>query len=178
MRTIKETAGVKEGALLVGRYDFMVRLEHSDRSSLYRGVAQLNSILGVKDTCVHVPLEGFVRDHEIKNSDGVAFVFIKSSQPQDVISQLKALDHIVEAHIISGDWDLVATIHCDGLVNLLETSIHQLEQISGMLKSETMIASNYFRKTPDETKQIGTYVPTYALERLRERTMFSPTARI
>jgi DNA-binding Lrp family transcriptional regulator len=88
-----------------------------------------------------------------------------------VLSQLRELEHVVEGHIIPGDWDLLVILHSKNVEQILETAVNQFEGVQGITKTETLIARQYFRRTPDATVSVGTFVPQYAFDRLKDGTV-------
>lgn len=171
-KAVRELNQVEEGALLIGRYDLLVRVAHYDRSDLYKSVSQIRAMPGIKATSTHVPFEGFTKEYIVDENDALAISLLRSqgSLP-DVLSQLKGLEHVVEAHIIPGDWDLLTILHSKNVQQILETAVNQFEGVRGISKTETLIAHQYFRRTRDETVSVGTFVPQYAFDRLRDNTV-------
>jgi DNA-binding Lrp family transcriptional regulator len=172
VKAVKELPQVEEGALLIGRYDLLVRVWHYDRPSLYRVVSQIRSMPGIKSTSTHIPFEGFTKEYVVEENDGLAISLLRSSSNlESVLSELRALEHVVEGHIIPGDWDLIVILHSKHVEQVLETAVNQFEGVHGITKTETLIARQYFRRTLDSTVSVGTFVPQYAFDRLRDGTV-------
>lgn len=171
VKAVKELDHVEEGALLIGRFDLVVRVGFYERSDLYRSVSEIRAMPGIRATSTHIPFEGFTKDYTVDENDALAISLLRAhgSLPE-VLSGLRALDHVVEGHIIPGEWDLLAVLHSKHVEQILETAVNQFEGVQGIAKTETLIAHQYFRKTPDATVSVGTYVPQYAFERLKDRT--------
>ena len=172
VKAVKELPQVEEGALLIGRYDLLVRVGHYDRSDLYRAVSQIRTMPGIKATSTHITFEGFTKEYMVEENDALAISLLRAqgSLP-NVLSQLKNLEHVVEGHIIPGDWDLLAILHSKRVEQILETAVDQFEGVQGISKTETMLAQQYFRRTTDATVSVGTFVPQYAFERLKDKTV-------
>lgn len=169
---VKELPQVEEGALLIGRYDLVVRVWHYDRPGLYRVVSDLRSMPGIKSTSTHIPFEGFTKEYVVDENDAFAISLLRSQgQLENVLAELKSLEHVVEGHIIPGDWDLIVVLHSKHVEQILETAVNQFEGIHGVSKTETLLARQYFRRTPEATVSVGTFVPQYAFERLRDGTV-------
>lgn len=172
VKAVKEFDQVEEGALLIGRFDLLVRVEHYDRSDLYRTVSQIRAMPGIRVTSTHIPFEGFTKDYVVNENDALAITLLRTdSSPSTVLAQLKNLRHVVEGHIIAGDWDLLAILHSNRVEEILETAVNQFEGIQGIAKTETLLAHQYFRKTPDATVSVGTFIPQYAIDRLKDKTV-------
>ena len=172
VRAVKELPQVEEGALLIGRYDLLVRVGHYDRPGLYKVVSDIRSMPGIKSTSTHIPFEGFTKEYTVAENDALAISLLRSQGSlENVLSELKSLEHVVEGHIIPGDWDLLAILHSKYVDQILETAVNQFEMIQGITKTETMIARQYFRRTLETTVSVGTFVPQYAFERLRDGTV-------
>jgi len=172
VRAVKELPQVEEGALLIGRYDLLVRVGHYDRPGLYKVVSDLRSMPGIRSTSTHIPFEGFTKEYVVDENDALAISLLRSEGPlESVLSQLKDLEQVVEGHIIPGDWDLLIILHSKRVEQILETAVNQFEIIHGITKTETLIARQYFRRTLETTMSVGTFVPQYAFERLRDGTV-------
>jgi DNA-binding Lrp family transcriptional regulator len=172
VRTVKELPQVEEGALLIGRYDLLIRVGHYDRTGLYKVVLDIRSMPGIKSTSTHIPFEGFTKEYVVDENDALAISLLRSQGTlENILSQLKGLEHVVEGHIIPGDWDLIAILHSKHVEQILETAVNQFEGVQGITKTETLIARQYFRRTPEATVSVGTFVPQYAFDRLRDGTV-------
>jgi len=172
VRAVKELPEVEEGALLIGRYDLLVRVGHYDRPGLYKVVSDLRSMPGIKSTSTHIPFEGFTKDYAVNENDALAISLLRSEGSlESVLTQLQGLEQVVEGHIIPGDWDLLIILHSKRVEQILETAVNQFEIIHGITKTETLIARQYFRRTLEATTSVGTFVPQYAFERLRDGTV-------
>jgi DNA-binding Lrp family transcriptional regulator len=172
VKAMKDIDQVEEGALLIGRYDLVVRVGHYDRSGLYKSVSQIRNMPGIRATSTHIPFEGFTKEYNVDENDALAISLLRAqgSLP-DVLSQLQKLEHVVEGHIIPGDWDLLTILHSKNVSQILETAVNQFEGVQGISKTETLIAHQYFRRTHDATVSVGTYVPQYAFDRLKDSTL-------
>ena len=172
VRAVKELPQVEEGALLIGRYDLLVRVGHYDRPGLYKVVSDIRSMPGIKSTSTHIPFEGFTKEYTVTENDALAISLLRSQGSlENVLSELKSLEHVVEGHIIPGDWDLLVILHSKYVDQILETAVNQFEGVHGVTKTETLIARQYFRRTLEATVSVGTFVPQYAFERLRDGTV-------
>jgi DNA-binding Lrp family transcriptional regulator len=172
VRAVKELPQVEEGALLIGRYDLLVRVGHYDRPGLYKVVSDIRSMPGIKSTSTHIPFEGFTKEYTVAENDALAISLLRSQGSlENVLSELKSLEHVVEGHIIPGDWDLLVILHSKYVDQILETAVNQFEGVHGVTKTETLIARQYFRRTLEATVSVGTFVPQYAFERLRDGTV-------
>jgi len=172
VRAVKNLPQVEEGALLIGRYDLLLRVWHYDRPSLYKVVSDIRSMPGIKSTSTHIPFEGFTKDYTVNENDALAIALLRSQGSlESVLNELKGLQHVVEGHIIPGDWDLIAILHSKRVEQILETAVKQFEGVHGITKTETLLARQYFRRTLEQTVSVGTFVPQYAFERLRDGTV-------
>lgn len=177
VKAVKELSQVEEGALLIGRYDLLVRVGHYDRPGLYKVVSDIRSMPGIKSTSTHIPFEGFTKEYVVSENDAFAISLLRSQGSlENVLSQLRDLEHVVEGHIIPGDWDLIAILHSRHVEQILETAVNQFEGVHGITKTETLLARQYFRRTQESTVSVGTFVPQYAFERLRDGTVLGAQA--
>ena len=172
VKAMKELEQVEEGALLIGRFDLLVRVAHYDRSDLYRTISQIRSMPGIRATSTHIPFEGFTKEYTVNENDALAISLLRSeSSLSNVLMQLRNLRHVVEAHIIPGDWDVLAILHSGRVEQILETAVNQFEGVQGIAKTETLLAHQYFRRTQDATVSVGTFIPQYAFDKLRDKTV-------
>ena len=177
VKAVKEIDQVEEGALLIGRFDLLVRVGHYDRSGLYKVVSDIRSMPGIKSTSTHIPFEGFMKEYVVDENDALAISLLRAQGAlPDVLSGLKDLEHVVEGYIIPGDWDLIAILHSKRVEQILETAVNQFEGVRGITKTETLIAHQYFRRTRDTTVSVGTFVPQYAFDRLKDGTVLGTQA--
>ena len=177
VKAVKELPQVEEGALLMGRYDLLLRVWHYDRPGLYKVVSDIRSMPGIKSTSTHIPFEGFTKEYVVDENDAFAISLLRSQASlESVLSQLRDLEHVVEGYIIPGDWDLIVILHSKRVEQILETAVKQFEGVHGVTKTETLIARQYFRRTVDSTVSVGTFVPQYAFERLRDGTVLGTQA--
>jgi DNA-binding Lrp family transcriptional regulator len=177
VKAVKELPQVEEGALLIGRYDLLVRVGHYDRPGLYKVVSDIRSMPGIKSTSTHIPFEGFTKEYVVDENDAFAISLLRSQGSlENVLSELRDLEHVVEGHIIPGDWDLIVILHSKHVEQILETAVNQFEGVHGVTKTETLIARQYFRRTLEATVSVGTFVPQYAFERLRDGTVLGTQA--
>ncbi len=179
VKAVREQNEVVEGALLIGRYDMLARVEHYDLADLYSCISKIRAIPGIKGTSTHTPFEGFKKEHMIEENDAVAISLLRTEVPPgNVLPQLRSFEHIVEAHIIPGEWDLIATLHGKKFEQVIETAVTGFETMQGIAKTETLIANQFFRKTPETTVTVGTFVPQLALENFKQRLTTSQTTTV
>lgn len=172
VKAVKEFEEIEEGALLIGRFDLLVRVGHYDRSDLYRIVSKIRAMPGIRATSTHIPFEGFTKDYVVDENDALAISLLRTdSSPSAVLNQLRSLRHVVEGHIIPGDWDLLMILHSKRVEEILETAVNQFEGIQGIAKTETLLAHQYFRRTQEATVSVGTFIPQYAFDRMKDKTV-------
>ena len=175
VKAVKELNQVEEGALLIGRFDLLVRVGFYERSDLYRSVSEIRAMPGIRATSTHIPFEGFTKDYTVDENDALAISLLRAQGPLPyILTGLRSLDHVVEGYIIPGEWDLLTVLHSKHVEQILETAVNQFEGVPGIAKTETLIAHQYFRKTPEAIVSVGTYVPQFAFERLKDRTTLGP----
>nr|AIE96584.1 transcription regulator [uncultured marine group II/III euryarchaeote AD1000_80_H11] len=71
-----------------------------------------------------------------------AFVLIKAEPgcERDVYLSLLNIDSVSETHVSYGEYDLVARIDFDDEKEMAQTLIGSMRSISGVIKTETLIA--------------------------------------
>ncbi len=179
VRSLKSLPQVEEGALLIGRFDLLIRIGHYDRSDLYRYVSQIRAMPGIRTTSTHIPFEGFTKDHMVEENDALAISLLRTeSAPAEILAQLKNLRYVAEAYIIPGDWDLLAILHSKNVEQILETAVNQFEGVQGISKTETLLARQYFKRISGTTSSVGTYIPQFAFEKLKDSILVGTQERI
>src|SRR3990170_682820 len=59
---------------------------------------------------------------------------------QNVLRRLKTVPNFVEAHVIPGEFDVLASFRGYGPEELAETAVEKLNSINGVTASETLVA--------------------------------------
>lgn len=72
-----------------------------------------------------------------------AYILIETvvGQARDVLGELRAMDNVLEADIITGDHDLIALAEADDMVALVELVTARVQSIGGVERTITCVAA-------------------------------------
>jgi hypothetical protein len=120
-----------------GRFDVVASFKGNDMQKTYSAIKKMKSIKGIGSTSCLVPFEGQVDPK--KNGEGpMAQVFLRVDRPvQDVIQSLKKISGITEALAVSGQWDVLVTLHGQSYEEILQKTVQEISKIDGIRTSET-----------------------------------------
>ena len=68
-------------------------------------------------------------------------ITLDRAQEDDILEALKAMDQVVEAHILFGTWDLIAKIKLDGPEELAGFVIENVRSLPGVKMTATSIVA-------------------------------------
>jgi DNA-binding Lrp family transcriptional regulator len=78
---------------------------------------------------------------EATDEPPLAYALVKvKGKIRSVLQKLKTFPNLVEAHLIPGEFDVVASFNGFSQDELMETSVEKLNSINGITASETLVA--------------------------------------
>ncbi|HLE35403.1 MAG TPA: Lrp/AsnC ligand binding domain-containing protein [Nitrososphaerales archaeon] len=120
-----------------GRFDVVASFKGNDMQKTYSAIKKIKSIKGIGSTSCLVPFEGSV-DPKKNGERAMAQVFLSVDRPvQDVIQSLKKISGITEALAVSGQWDVLVTLHGQSYEEILQKTVQEISKIDGIRTSET-----------------------------------------
>ncbi len=120
-----------------GRFDVVASFKGNDMQKTYSAITKIKSIKGIGSTSCLVPFEGHV-DPKKNGERAMAQVFLSVDRPvQDVIQSLKKISGVTEALAVSGQWDVLATLHGQSYEEILQKTVQEISKIDGIRTSET-----------------------------------------
>lgn len=66
-------------------------------------------------------------------------IMTNAGTSQDIVDQLRALDPVDEAHIVAGEFDIVARVAADSQQDLLTIVTERIQSIEGVGRTSTCI---------------------------------------
>lgn len=66
-------------------------------------------------------------------------VAVASGQSPEVVTELREFDDVTEAHIIAGEWDVVAELDAEKVYDLLRTVSEHIGNVEGVGATRTYI---------------------------------------
>jgi nitrate reductase NapAB chaperone NapD len=132
--------GVTFYSQVTGRFDLVIQLNTTSTEQVLQIVNQIRSISGVLSTQTLIPVTGFTngKNYAAGNSVAVLLLGVKG-QAQSLLKNLQSLPHVLNASIVPGEFDVVATIYGND-VNEIYSQILQVSQLQGIRTSETLFA--------------------------------------
>ena len=132
--------GVTFHTQVTGRFDLVIQLNTTTPEQVYPIVNQIRSIGGVLSTRTLIPFTGFSNGKNFSSSNSVAMLLLGvEGQPQGVLRNLQSLPHILNASVVPGEFDVIATIYGKDY-NEIYSQILQVTQLQGIRTSETLFA--------------------------------------
>jgi DNA-binding Lrp family transcriptional regulator len=125
---------------VTGRFDLVIQLNTSDVQQIYPIVNQIRAITGVVSTRTMVPVSGFSNGKNYVTGSPLAFLLLGvEGQTQNILHNLQSLPHILNATVVPGEFDVIATIYGKDF-NEIYSQVLQIAQIQGISTSETLFA--------------------------------------
>lgn len=71
-----------------------------------------------------------------------AYIFVKANTPEAdrLLSEIQAIDGVVDAHIVAGDVDIIAKVSVEGPAAVKEITTDGIGTISGVERTRTYVA--------------------------------------
>ncbi len=140
---LKKTTNVASVTPVTGRFDLVIKLKTNEPIKAFNTVEKIRSISGITATQTAISIESVTnaKNKEESNEPPLAFALVKvKGKIQSVLQKLKTFPNLVEAHLIPGEFDVVASFNGFSQDELMETSVEKLSRISGITASETLIS--------------------------------------
>ncbi|RQG98817.1 Lrp/AsnC family transcriptional regulator [Natrarchaeobius oligotrophus] len=71
-----------------------------------------------------------------------AFIMVKTAagKSEDLLSEIRALERVASAHIVAGNYDIIAEVHADEMYDILEAVSSNVQGLDGVTDTKTYIA--------------------------------------
>jgi len=71
-----------------------------------------------------------------------AFVMLRADEGSaaELATTVREADAIVEAHVVAGDWDLIAELDAPGVYEVLSTVTAELRELPGVVDTRTYVS--------------------------------------
>jgi len=140
---LKKIPNVASITPVTGRFDLVIRLKTNEPSKAFNAVEKIRSISGVTTTQTAFSIESVTNSQNIEDRNepplGYALVKVKG-KIRSVLQKLKTFPNLVEAHLVPGEFDVVASFNGFSQDELMEHSVEKLSRINGITASETLIS--------------------------------------
>ena len=125
-----------------GRFDVVASFKGNDIQKMYAAIKEIRSIKGIVSTTSFVPFEGHVSPQR-NGGHAMGQVFLRVDRPaQEMIQSLKSISGVSEALVVSGQWDVLATVRGQSYEEILAKTVKEISQIEGIRTSETSFVYN------------------------------------
>ncbi|WP_135536224.1 MULTISPECIES: Lrp/AsnC family transcriptional regulator [Halostella] len=71
-----------------------------------------------------------------------AFIMVKTAagKSEDLLSSIRGLEQVVEAHIVAGDYDIISEVDVDEVYDVLHTTSAGIRGLDGVADTKTYIS--------------------------------------
>jgi len=71
-----------------------------------------------------------------------AFVMVKTGagRSEDVVSRIREYDDVTEAHVVAGEFDIMAEVRADEVYEVLHAASSEIQDLDGVTDTRTYIA--------------------------------------
>lgn len=71
-----------------------------------------------------------------------AFIMVKTAagESERLLDSVRELDAIAEAHIVAGDWDIIAELDAEEVYDVLKTASSSIQGLQGVSDTKTYIS--------------------------------------
>jgi len=141
---LKRNPSVLRGSLLAGRYDIVIRPFMYGRWELYNFINNLRKDDCVRSTSTYLVFDGFSKPVNVETAM-LAYCLIRTQGlANQSLEAMRKMPCVVEAHVVSGDWDIIAVVTGGSDEEVIRNSIEGFEDIPGVRKTETMTSYRSF----------------------------------
>jgi hypothetical protein len=125
---IRRVSNVAYVTPVTGRFDLVIKLKTNEPTKTFQTALSIESVTNPKNL-------------EESNEPPLAYSLVKvKGKVRSVLQKLKTFPNLVEAHLVPGDHDIVASFNGFSQDELMESSVEKLNKINGITSSETLIS--------------------------------------
>ncbi len=140
---LKHIPNVESITPVTGRFDLVIKLRTNDPEKAFNAIEKIREIDDITATQTALSLHQVSNASEHEREQPIAFALMKvKGALSDALHKLKTFPNCVEAHVIPGEFDLVASFRGHSTSEVLENSVAKIGGISGITASETLLAWN------------------------------------
>jgi DNA-binding Lrp family transcriptional regulator len=70
----------------------------------------------------------------------VVMVETGTAKSTEILEKITALDRVHEAHVVAGEYDVIAEIEADEVYHVLETASTEIQGIEGVVDTRTYVS--------------------------------------
>jgi DNA-binding Lrp family transcriptional regulator len=137
LHKLKETKYINWFGSTSGRFDLVASLKGNDVTKTYAAIKEIRSMNGVLSTTCMYPYEGLVNTRS-NGAHAMGQVFLKVDKPLNgILKSLMSIPGVSDATVVSGQWDILATVKGESYEEILAKTVQKISQIDGIRTSET-----------------------------------------
>jgi DNA-binding Lrp family transcriptional regulator len=140
---IRRVSNVAYVTPVTGRFDLVIKLKTNEPTKTFNTVERIRGINGINATQTALSIESVTNPKNLEDSNEppLAYSLVKvKGKVRSVLQKLKTFPNLVEAHLVPGEHDIVASFNGFSQDELMESSVEKLNKISGITSSETLIS--------------------------------------
>ena len=139
---LKHVPNVESITPVTGRFDLAIKLRTNDPETAFNAIERIREVEGITATQTALSLQQ-ISNSEEEHQQPIAFALMKvKGGLQETLRKLKTFPNFVEAHVIPGEFDIVAAFRGHNPKEVLENSFEKIGSMSGITASESLIAWN------------------------------------
>jgi len=145
---LKRNSQIDLIAPVTGRYDLVLRLKPNTPHNVYQTVKEIREISDIRTTDTHTGFDGIqpTKKLESQMALGVSVLTCEHNTSESVIKQLSNIPGFIEASTVPGQFDIVALWQARTSEDIMKTSVERVTNLTGIFKSETLLAYAPFFK--------------------------------
>jgi DNA-binding Lrp family transcriptional regulator len=139
---LRRISAIKSVSPVTGRFDLVIRLRTNEPSQTLNAIEEIRRVKGVASTQTAISLRNVSSSERSSRSEQpLAYTLVKvRGALGSVLQKVRSFPNLVEAHIIPGEFDLVASFRGRDQDEVMETSVERVNNISGVSASETLMS--------------------------------------
>ena len=140
---LKHLPNVQSITPVTGRFDLVIKLKTNDPEKAFNTIEKIREIEDVTHTQTAFSMHQISNIREQEREQPIAFALMKvKGALTEALQKLKTITNCVEAHVIPGEFDLIASFRGRDPQEVLENSVSKIGNIHGITASETLVAWN------------------------------------
>ncbi len=140
---LKHIPNVESINPVTGRFDLVIKLKTNDPEKTFHAIEKIREIEDITATQTALSLHQMSNASEEEREQPIAFALMKvKGALSETLRRLKTFPNCVEAHVIPGEFDVVAAFRGHSPKDVLENSVEKIGSINGIIASETLISWN------------------------------------
>ncbi len=140
---IRRISNVETVTPVTGRFDLVIKLRTNEPTKAFNVLERIRSIKAITNTQTALSFQAVTSGTQEEAEQPIAFALVKVKGTfQNILRKIRSFPNFLEAHVIPGEFDVVAAFKGYSPEELLENSVEKLNTINGITASETLVAWN------------------------------------